>query len=307
LLTKLPIMKASALLIITLILLIGLANAQTGDQLEQAYKEQSTVKLKAFFDDWSRELRPATTEQRKKMNKTVQQAYAIFEAFYNPHDLANHGSTQWGNDIYTGYTYLVLQDGFKIFQKDKVYYTEEEATEYAIENIKKSASEKYRDQLINHAKNKSPIIMENYGPNSIHIWQDSLKVLLESVADFRPNIIQTIGIPLYLTPKYQKILDVFLGNSHSAFAEGGVMNTAQAKGESLKRQQFLLNFIKIYYGHWGGSWQYLTYPSIGALVCDKDMKYAKIIYGMIYESGEAILENRSGTWKLISMKRIWRE
>jgi hypothetical protein len=85
------------------------------------------------------------------------------------------------------------------------------------------------------------------------------------------------------------------------------MNTAQAKGESLKRQQFLQNFIKIYYGHWGGSWKYLTYPSIGALVLDKDMKYAKIIYGMIYESGEAILENKNGAWKLIAIKRIWRQ
>lgn len=300
-------MKARALLTLIIFLLIGESRAQTAEQLEQAYKEQSTVKLKAFFDDWAKELKPASPEQRKKMSKTVQKAYAIFEAFYNPHDLANRGSTQWGNDIYTGYTYLILQDGFKIFQKDKVYYTEEEATEYAIENIKKSASDKNRESLINHAKNRSPVIMENFGPNSIHIWQDSLKVLLESVTDFRPNVIQTIGIPLYLTPKYQRILDGFLGNTHSAFAEGGIMNTAQAKGESLKRQQFLLNFIKIYYGHWGGSWEYLTYPSIGALVFDKDMKYAKIIYGMIYESGEAILENKSGVWKLISMKRIWRE
>lgn len=301
-------MKARALqTLIIMFFLIGQSKAQTAEQLEQAYKERSTVKLKAFFDDWSKELKPASPGQRKKMSKTVQQAYAIFEAFYNPHDLANRGSTQWGNDIYTGYTYLILQDGFKIFQKDKVYYTDEEAKEFAIENIRKNVSDKYRESLINHAKNGSPIIMENMGPNSIHIWQDSLKVLLDSAENFRPKIIQTIGIPLYLTAKYQKILDGFLGNTHSAFAEGGIMNAAQAKGESLRRQQFLMKFIKIYYGHWGGSWEYLTYPSIGALVFDKDMKYAKIIYGMIYESGEAILENRSGVWKLISMKRIWRE
>lgn len=305
--TKLQVMKIYALLISVLFLLTGQAKAQTAEQLEQAYKEQSTEKLKAFFNDWAKDLKPATVRQRKKMSKLVQRAYAIFEAFYNPHDLANHGSTQWGNDIYTGFNYLLIQNAFKIFQKDKVYYTDEEARAYTIDNILKNVPVKYHDKWLASVKSGDKYFVRSYGPNNKLIWDDSEKVLLDSVTNFRPNIVQTTATPLYLTEKYSKLLDGFLGNTHSPFAEGGIMNTARAKGESANRQQFLQNYIKIYYGHWGGSWEYLSSPSIGALVFDKDMKYAKIFYGMIYEGGEAFLKFEDNTWKLISMERKWRQ
>lgn len=138
------------LVLIMLLLTSAVSNvkSQSAGQLEEAYQQQSTQKLKTFLDEWAKELKPATNQQRKKMSKTVQQAYAVFEAFYNPHDLASRGSTQWGNDIYTGYNYLIIQNGFKIFQKDKVYYTEEEAKANTIDNILKNVEEKYHERWI---------------------------------------------------------------------------------------------------------------------------------------------------------------
>ncbi|MHA4893316.1 hypothetical protein ACXZ1K_01090 [Pedobacter sp. PWIIR3] len=298
--------NAILLISLSITLILSQAKGQTAEQLEQAYQEQSTIKLKAFFDDWSKELPPASPAERKNMRKVVQQAYAIFEAFYNPHDLANHGGTQWGDTLYKGYKYLITGTNFKIFQREKVYYTEEEEKAYAIEYIKQKVDKQYHERFINWAKAGDRLILNSYGPNK-NVWEDSTKLLIDSVRNFRPQITLTKATPLYLTEKYNKLLSDFLGNELSAFTEGGIMNTAQAKGESAARQKFLLNYIKIYHGHWGSGWEYYSGPVIGALVFDKDMKYAKVFYGIIYEGGEAILKFEDNTWKLISMKRTWRQ
>ncbi len=122
-----------------ILLLIGLGNAQaqTADQLEKAYQEKSTEKLKTFFDDWAKDLKPATSSQRKKLSKPAQQAYRIFETFYNPHDVQSRGGSEFGNKIYEGFNYLIIKNKLNIYQKEKIYYTEEEAKAYTIENIKK--------------------------------------------------------------------------------------------------------------------------------------------------------------------------
>lgn len=301
-------MKQSVFLIFFLILFGKFQVAgQTSEQLQEAYKERSTEKLKAFLDQWSNDLRPSNSLQRQEMSKVVQQAYLVFEEFYNPHDLANRGGTQWGNDIYNGYNYFIIQDSFKIFQKDKVYYTPDEAEAYAIDYVKRHTSNEFHEKFINWIKAGNKMILENYGPSRNSIWEDSTKVLLDSVNNFRPNIVSALGTPLFLTKKYKIILNDFLGNDNRPFGEEGLINTAQAKGESLRRQKFLENLIKIYYAHWGGHWEYLTGMSVGALVFDRDMKYAKIFYGIIYESGEAYLRFENNRWNLISIKRTHRE
>jgi hypothetical protein len=294
--------------LLCLLIVVALnSRAQTSEQLETAYHENSTEKLKAFFDAWANELKPATPKQRKKMSKTVQQAYKVFEAFYNPHDIANHGGSEFGNDIYTGFNFLIIQNEFKIFQREKVYWTEQEARDYAINNILKNISPTQHNRMIASINSGKMIFVDSYGPNGRDIWQDKSRVMIDSVTNFRPGITQTAATPLYLTDKYRKILDSFLGNDHIPFGEGDIMNPALPKDESAKRLNFLRNYIKIYLGHWGTFWHYTSDPSIGALIFDNDMKHARIQYTMIYEGGEAFLEYQDNAWKLISTKRTWIE
>lgn len=296
-----------------ILLLIGLrsAQAQTAEQLEKAYQEKSTEKLKTFFVDWVKELRPATARERKKLSKPAQQAYLIFETFYNPHDLENRGGSQFGDNIYESFNYLVIQNKLKIYQKEKIYYTEEEAKAYTIENIKKNVGKKYHDNwlaIIEAGGDRQKDYINAYGPNNQPEWKDSLKTLIDSIKDFRPNLIQTKATPLYLRASYKKLLDKFLRNTHYALGTGDIMNPAQARDESAARQKFLENYIKIYYyGLLGGYWQYHSYPIINSIVFDKDLKYAKIYYGMSYEGGEALLKFENNTWKLLSVKRTWIE
>jgi hypothetical protein len=297
----------NTLCMILLLIGFGSAQAQTADQLEKAYQEKSTDKLKTFFDDWANDLQPATARQRKKLSKPAQQAYHIFEIFYNPHDLENRGGSQFGNKIYEGFNYLIIQNKLKIYQKKKVYYTEEEAKAYAIDNIKRKVDKKYHEKWLARIEADQKYFINAYGPDNNPEWEDSLKIPIDSVKDFRPNLIQTKGTPLYLSPGYRKLLDNFLGNAHYALGTGDIMNPAQAKDESATRQKFLENYIKIYYGHWGGYWQYHSYPTINSIVFDKKLKYAKVYYKMIYEGGEAFLKFENNTWKLLSVKRTWIE
>ncbi|ATP56242.1 hypothetical protein CPT03_07050 [Pedobacter ginsengisoli] len=297
--------KIYALVSLLLLIFLGQTKAQTAKQLEKAYQKKSTVKLKAFFDDWAKDLPPATPEQRSKMSNPVQQAYQVFEAFYNPHDLGGRGGSEFGNKIYEGFNYLIIQDKFKIYQKEKVFYTDEEAKAYAIDSIKKNVERKYHEKWIASIESGDKYFVNAYGPNNRPEWDDKGRTLIDSVTDFRPNIVGTKGTPLYLSDKYKALLDNFLGNKHVPFATGGIMNTAQAKDESADRQKFLQNYIKIFYGHWGGYWQYPSYPTISSIVFDKDLKYVKVYYGMIYEGGEAFLKLENNAWKLLSMKRTW--
>ncbi len=299
-------MKTYAIIAIFTFLLVASVKGQSAKQLEEAYKEQSITKLKFFFDDWSKSLPVASQKEREQMSKVVRESYSVYEAFYNPYDLKNRGGSEFGNDIYKDFNYLIIQDKLKIYQKDKLYYTPEEIKDYIVGQLTKERKTEWQEKILAQIDSGkiSTMIMENYGPD-IRRYKDSPGVLIDSVTDFRPNIAQTKAIPLFLNDNYRKLLDSFLGNTHQPLGTGGIMNPAVAKDESAKRQKFLQNYVKIFYGHWGGYWQYYSYPAVTSISFDKDGKYAMINYTMIYEGGVALLGLEAGTWKLISMKRTW--
>jgi len=110
-----------------------------------------------------------------------------------------------------------------------------------------------------------------------------------------------------LTNYYRRLLTSFLGNTYKPFAEDDIMAPARAKGESQRRQKFLENDLRIFYGHWGGYWQLYSYPTISSLTFDKSFRYAIIYYEFIYEGGEAYLKKVNGIWTLISAQRTWIE
>ena len=293
-------------LILSLLISVRL-NGQTAAELEIAFQEDSPSKLKTFLNGWANDLTPLKIKERKRLSSIQQHAYAVFEAFYNPHDLASRGGTQWGNDIYKDIDYFIIQDNFKIYKKEKVFYTEEEARDFTVDNVLKNVSSKYHEKWISSIKSGDKYFLNQYGPNVNTAWEDSLKVLVDSITNFRPIITETQAVPLYLNSKYNNLLGNFLGNTHIPFATGGVMNVARAEGSSADRQRFLLRYLKIFFGHWGDHWDLLTGPTISAMVFDKDIKYVKVYYFMIYEGGEAFLKYEDSKWKLLSMKRTWRQ
>ncbi|HEX4849751.1 MAG TPA: hypothetical protein VFV08_03045, partial [Puia sp.] len=124
---------------------------------------------------------------------------------------------------------------------------------------------------------------------------------------FRPRIFFPDAKCVFLTDQYDSLLNKFLGNKYVKLGTGNIMSPARSKGESEKRMKFLSNFVKIWYGHWGGYWQLHSYPFAERILIDKKFEIALIDYRMIYEGGYALLQKSDGEWKFIKARRTWIE
>jgi hypothetical protein len=85
------------------------------------------------------------------------------------------------------------------------------------------------------------------------------------------------------------------------------MKPARSKGESAKRQRFLEERIKIWYGHWGGYWQLISYPEAYMITLDPELTYARVSFRLVYEGGYAIFKRVDTHWVLVTAKRTWIE
>jgi len=267
--------------------------------LEKAYQEESAIKLKDFFDTWSKDVPPITDTDLTEFNDTIQQAYKAFISFYNPHRY----------DIYEKVDFLIVQNYVKIcFTDNKIYYTEQEWENFVVDKINQyrwwSMSRKNRAYWLKRGEDGklSDHTLDNFSPhNDFQNW------LVDSIVNFRPNINRNGKTPIFLTKKYAEILKAFLGNEYIELGTGGIMNPARSKGESEKRKVFLENYVKIFHGHWGGYWQLLSYPEAESITFDKNMEYARVDFRFVYQGGYAILKNQGGKWTLMSSKLTWIE
>lgn len=115
----------------------------------------------------------------------------------------------------------------------------------------------------------------------------------------------TTDVPLcYLNDKYTSLIGRFLGDKELPAGHGGVMSTSVAKGESLRRQEFINQQVQIYHGHWGG-WNLATDPSVYEIVFDEKFEQAKLYFSLVYEGGEALYERDEEGWRLISSELTW--
>ena len=297
------------LLLFSLLFLSEFAFTQNASLLlETAYKEKSGKKLTDFFDIWQKETSVVSENELSKQNDTLKQAYKVFTAFYNPSEIGKLGGSEWGNDIYKAVSYLIAQDKIKIYFKDKIFYTEQEIDDYVVTEIKRAIkNDSTRQHFLERKDDKlSKIVLENFSP--MNGFSDDIdERLVDSIKDFRPNLTCKNKVVLYLTPKYDTILNAFLGNTFLPLGSGSIMTPARATIESEKRKIFLEKKIKIWYGHWGGYWQLLSYPQVYSIAFDREMKYAKVNFRMVYEGGEAILKNSNTKWIILSAKRTWIE
>jgi hypothetical protein len=278
-------------------------------ELQRAYKNKSVTRLNKFFQGWQKKITPITNKDLSEMNDTIRQAYAAFTSFYQPFNIKALGGSEFGNKNYNKVHFLIIQNNINIrITNEKIYYTEAERDSFIVSTIKRSnMSDSVIQRLTKRTDGKLPDrTIQIFSPNKYYNERDTGKLVFK-VKDFHPVINGKGRPPLYLTAKYDTLLNNFLGNTHSPLGKGNIMSPAKAEAESAKRQKFLEHFIKIWYGHWGGYWQLESYPTASEIIFDKDFSYAKINFQMIYEGGEAILKKDKGKWVLLSAKRTWIE
>jgi hypothetical protein len=300
-----------------IILFLGLIAAKPGftqkaGVLENAYKHRSLKELQFFFDDWARKIKPVTDAEMVGMNDTIKQAYAVFNTFYRPFDIGKIGGSEWGNTLYQKSKYLIIQNKVDINFNPKLYFTDAERDSFIVKQINASSMpDSVKKKLLTKKDGKwSTMVIEEFDPNNFGLFTGSSRDtdrFAFTIKNFRPVINGNGRKPLFLTSAYEALLSSFLKNKYSPLGTGGIMNPARARGGSAKRQKFLENFIKIWQGHWGGYWQLHSYPTINAITFDKDLRYARVDFQMIYEGGQAMLKKEGNKWVVMWAKRTWIE
>ena len=277
--------------------------------LKKAYKQHSTSLLNQFFDNWSNAV-PSNEDEAK--SKWVAEAHKVFAAFYQPLQLEKIGCRSEDQDLYKNSPYFIVQDTLnEIRMTDVIPITPDELETYYTNRINqiysKDSIRKEQLNMLRMFKERGELSLDfdfdYYGFSE----RKSPTTKVDSAISFRPPVKFPNKKIVYLTTGYRRLLDNFLGNKHVGLGQESIMQVAYSKGESRKRMDFINRAAKIFYGHWGGYWQYETYPKATSIVFDSQMQRAIVYFRFVYQGGEVILEKQNGEWTIVSGKFTWIE
>ena len=154
------------------------------------------------------------------------------------------------------------------------------------------------------------VVVQNkieYATFSENFFDNYESIKFESIDDFRPPLTFTKNKVLYLTPEYEKTLNMFMGTESTEIGEGGIMTPSMPKGESDKRYAFIRPYIPVLHGHWGGYWHLTTHPEISRIFIDTNNAVAKVYFRVGYQGGETILKKKSNNWTIEKSYATWIE
>ena len=282
---------------------IFIVSAQSESQaklLKKAYKLHSTKMLYEFFDNWSEEVK---SNEDEAQNPYVAEAHKVFAAFYQPMRTEERGERL---TMYDDKPYFIVQGSlWKISEAEVIPYKPEEIDSFMVASI----LQKFPDDTVEQKVWMG--FRNNYKPDySGYAYPSFCKVTtttIDSAIVFRPPVQFTGKKVVYLTKGYEKLLNSFLGNKHVALGEDDIMQPAYSKGNSRSKHKFINNAALIFYGHWGGYWQYETYPKANQIIFNPEMNRAVVLFRFVYEGGEAILEKQNGEWKVVDFRFTWME
>ena len=272
--------------------------------LKEAYKSHSTELLYKFFDNWSEEVK---SNEGEAQNPYVAEAHKLFAAFYQPQQIIARDIDC--HTMYGSKPYFVVQGSlWKISQAETILYKREEIDSFLVARI----LQEYPDDTIKqkewteYVRKNNPRLCYEPFCEILQFAQISTTTI-DSAIDFRPPVHFEGKKVVYLTKKYEKLLNSFLGNSHIDFGEEDIMQPALPLGNDRLKHGFINNAALIFYGHWGGYWQYETYPRAVEIIFNPEMNRAVVKFQYVYEGGEAILENQNGEWKVVDFRFTWIE
>lgn len=270
-------------------------------KLQSAYKHHSVDELYQFFDNWASDIQ---STEKAEDSPYLAEAYNVFRAFYQPLLSDYEGASYYKNKPY----YIVQGSLWKISEAECIILPHERDS-FFVARIRQAfpndtAYQNKTIQLVLKDKRDRPCYGDGF---CWPLFTNIPLITLDSAIDFRPAVFLPDKKIVYLTEDYKKLLDKFLGNKHVPLGKEDIMQTAYAKGGSHSRMSFLLNAATIFHGHWGGYWQYETYPEAGHIIFNPDMSRALVYFRFKYEGGEVLLEKQNGEWIIVEVQYTWME
>jgi len=295
------------------LLMCSALHAQNPSQaalLEKAYQDSSVTQLYEFFDNWSAEI---SSNENNAPNKWVAEAHKVFKAFYQPLQLDKIGCGEFESRFsYKDLPYFIVQNTlYRISVTDTLPFKPDELESFYKNRINQTYSDdsirkkwiEYLQREISYDRMFLVLDDKDIWPT----WQKMAISAVDSSIEFRPLVSFPGKKIVYLTDDYVQLLNKFLGNTYVKLGENGIMQPAYSKDESHQRMLFLTKAAKIYYGHWGGYWQYETYPEATSIIFDTRMQRAVVNFRFIYEGGVVYMEKKDGEWTVVSGELTWIE
>lgn len=291
------------LLLLIAVLPVMAQGSQQAELLEKAYRLHSTRLLYHFFNNWSEEVQ--TNEQEAK-NPYMAEAHKVFAVFYQPLKIYTDENKRY--TLYDKKRYFIVQGSLSEIQvAECIPHEPAEIDSFMVNRIRQV----YEDDSIQN------MWLERYQQEKYMPCYDSYQsaprfarvplTTLDSAVTFRPPVHFDRKKVVYLTDGYKELLNSFLGNCHVELGEHDIMQPAFSKGESQKRQGFFNKATLIFYGHWGGYWEYVTFPEAYSMVFNPEMSRAIVFFRIIYEGGEVYLEKKDGEWRVVDARITWIE
>ena len=278
-------------------------------RLDDAYRKKSPELLDDFFKYWQAETPTVSAGELDTASELQRECYDVFTAFYRPLAIDSLGGTDWDNGLYWHVRYLLVQNSIYVFTVDKIHYTDAEEDAYITARVKKAYpnDSAMRAYLLHRSPDgQLPYpTWARFAPNTRVRYPFVKNMPADSIMDFRPPVKAADKVPVYLTPAYEDLLVTFLGNQDMPLGSGRGPYPTRSRKESGNRKKFLETYIRLFYGHWGGYWQLVSYPLVHYVTFDRNREYARVDFRMVYEGGEAVLHKENGQWTLLSVQRTW--
>lgn len=270
-------------------------------KLQSAYKHHSVDELYQFFDNWASDIQSTETADDSPY---LAEAYNVYRAFYQP-----LLSDYKGVSYYKDKPYYIIQGSLWKISEAECIILPHERDSFFVARIRQSSPNDtvYQNetiQLVLKDKRKRPC----YGDGFCWPLFTNIPIItLDSAIDFRPAVFFPDKKIVYLTENYKKLLDNFLGEEHMGIGEKKIVQPAHATIKSFDKMGFINNAATIFYGHWGGYWQYETYPEANHIIFNPDMSRALVYFRFKYEGGEVLLEKQNNEWGIVEVKYTWME
>lgn len=264
--------RLSTVLACLLLLYCGPAPAEEevdwAESLTKGYSQQDRKPLLEFLESWHKESKPVPEDVLQKKPAIERSIYELYQDFYKP-----------AERFYETCQYVIIQDSVDVIIVEGSFGKMAAGPDWA----------EFGDAW-------SPDFFKTM-PRISHL----------RIMDFRPR----------LQIKGKKIL--YLDDSPLAamlgFLTGGngykILNRyweEDCEGqERRKRLQYLNSALKIFRGHWGRGWHFVTHPHIRAVYLSSDGKEAIVCCRVYYGGDDILMVRRKDGWKVVGIVNGWSE
>jgi hypothetical protein len=258
--------------------------------LNNAYSKKDIQLLESLFKKWESQQNSISDQNLALFSDTVQDVYEIYKDFYKPFNLNRMGSQNWGDSVYFGKKYYIIQPTCcysftPTLDKKRIILN-------SLEKYK-SDSTNYNKYLDYYLRDTSDFTVWNYREDNIIFYSE------KAITNFRPKLEFLDAIPLYYDQKYCNAIAQFISYKQNKFnikIKNGNTNEIESKW------QFINQLIYIYPGHWGNYWEIETCPYIKTIVFDYERTTAMIFFSLFYHGGQALYKKTNGKWTFIQSK-----